>query len=491
MAVIRDNLCGLRHLCVIAAVAIGFVFSGGSPVEAQYPQQAPATDAHLLAPTDSSELIPAGEEEQVVEVRIVGNNTTKKEKILPHIRTRAGRAFLPELVEQDVRRLNSTGDFVDIKVSYQHRPTGRVVIFEVVERPTVQYVKYIGNLKIKRKLLAEDTKIKVGDSLDPYRAEEARSSLERFYQDHGFGIARVTIVEGNKTGDLGVVFLINEGPKQKIRSTSFIGNTVASGSRLKTQIKAKHGAFWVFGGEFDRKLIEEDRNILTSYYRDLGFFRAKIGTPEITFSKSREWVDITWIINEGPRYTVRSVSVRGNTKIPTEKLTAKFKLAVGKFFNKNELDRDINSIEEEYGSVGYIFADIRAEPRFLEEPGQLDLVYEVTEGDQYRVGRIAPQISGENPHTKITTVLNRISLQPGDIVDIRELRDSKRRLKACGLFEVSPQTGVVPDIVISDPSEAEYPEERKDRRIARSVERQPEQNGSFKGQSPDGYGGIR
>jgi outer membrane protein insertion porin family len=455
MAVIRDNLCGLRHLCVIGVVAIGLALTGGLPADAQYSKENPYSDR----------------EEQVVEVQIIGNTTTKKERIMPHIRTRAGRAFNPELVEQDVRRLNHTGNFVDIRVSYQYVPAGRVVIFEVVERPTVQYVRYIGNRKIKRKLLAEEAGIKEGDSLDPYRAEEARGSLELFYQDHGFGIARVTVLEGNKVGDAGVVFLINEGPKQKIRSTSFIGNTVASDSRLRTQIKAKHGTLWIFGGEFDRKLIEEDRNRLTAYYRGLGFFRAKIGTPEITFSKSREWASITWIINEGPRYTIRSVSVRGNKNIPVEKLIADLELDQGRFFNQNELDRDIRTIEEEYGSVGYIFADIRAEPRFLEEPGQLDLVYEVNEGAQYRVGRITPQITGENPHTKVSTVLNRISLQPGDIIDTRKLRDSERRLKACGLYEFSPQTGVVPNIVIGDPSEAEYPEDRKDRRMARPVER--------------------
>ncbi len=280
-------------------------------------------------------------------------------------------------------------------------------------------------------------------------------------------MARVTIIEGNKAGDRGVVFLINEGPKQRIFNTNFIGNTVASEARLRTQIKAKHGFFWVFGGEYDRKLVEEDRNRLTAYYHGLGYFQAKIGTPEITFSKSREWVSITYVINEGPRYTIRSVSVVGNKKIPTEKLMADLKLGPGDFFNRAKLNRDVAEIEEEYGSIGYIFSKIRAEPRFREKPGELDLVYDITEGQQYRVGRINVQISGDNPHTKITTVLNRISLQPGDLVDIRKIRESKRRLKASRLFEVSPQTGVVPDIVIGDPAEAEYPEERNTPQIAR------------------------
>ena len=91
--------------------------------------------------------------------------------------------------------------------------------------------------------------------------------------------------------------------------------------------------------------------------------------------------------------------------------------------------------------AGYVFANIKPENRFLDKPGQLDLVYNMTEGDRYRVGRISIEIKGERAHTRLTTVLNRLSLAPGDVVDIRKLRESERRLKACGLFVTDPKKG--------------------------------------------------
>ena len=97
MAVIRDNLYGLRHLCVIAAVAIGFVLSVGLPADAQHSKKDPYSDRELgtadafletasdavdavlrardaapdtnyypFVPAEGVKLIPAGEEEQVV-----------------------------------------------------------------------------------------------------------------------------------------------------------------------------------------------------------------------------------------------------------------------------------------------------------------------------------------------------------------------------------------------------------------------------------------
>ena len=194
--------------------------------------------------------------------------------MLQHIRTRADRPFRMDVIEHDVRELNKTGLFVDIRTSYQEVPGGRVVIFEVVERPTLRYVKYVGWQKIKEKTLAKESGLKAGDAADPYAVEEARRTLEEYYHEKGFGLARVTIKEGNKPGDRGAIFVIHEGPKQKMAWTGFVGNTIANDDRLRTQIQSKQGIFWVFKGEFNRKEIEEDKNRLTAYYRGLGFFRA-------------------------------------------------------------------------------------------------------------------------------------------------------------------------------------------------------------------------
>ena len=78
---------------------------------------------------------------------------------------------------------------------------------------------------------------------------------------------------------------------------------------------------------------------------------------------------------------------------------------------------------------------------FLEEPGQVDLVYHIDEGQKWRVGRIFVHIGGDNPHTRIQTVLNRVTICPGQIMDIRELKASERRLLASSVFHVDPATG--------------------------------------------------
>ena len=63
------------------------------------------------------------------------------------------------------------------------------MIFQVVERPMLRYVKYVGNEKITTRTLRKKAEIDVGDSMDPYVVEEARRRIESYYHEKGYDAA--------------------------------------------------------------------------------------------------------------------------------------------------------------------------------------------------------------------------------------------------------------------------------------------------------------
>lgn len=386
----------------------------------------------------------------VVDVIIRGNETVPESEIIALLRTRKDRYFDPEILQADVRRLITHRKFRDVRTYTDPVPGGIVVTFEVFEVPMIRYLKFLGNRAFSDKRLLQQCGLKVGDPLNHFAVQEGRRKLEEYYHSKGFSRAQVSVFEGDQPSDRGVIYLISEGFIERVWETRFVGNTFVSDARLKALIKSKPGWFWVIRGVVDRRQIDEDVERLTTYYRNFGFFAARVGR-ELQFDESGKWLTLTFVIDEGPRYVLRNVTVTGNQKYTTDSLMAQLQLRSGDYFDLNKMNADLNALRDAYGSVGHIFAEIEAEPRFLETPGQLDLVYHVVEGEQFRVGPIQVHITGEYPHTRRNVVLNRLSLYPGDIIDVREVRDSERRLKASQLFENNPAVGQTPRIVIRPP----------------------------------------
>jgi len=464
-------------------------FTAASPAAVQYRTQSPgippiegpvppagALDGSSAVPP---EVLPSpGQPETlgpVLDVRITGNKKVRELEIRRHIQTRKDRNYDPQLVQEDLRRLYGTNKFHNVRVHKDVTPQGIIITFEVLERAIIDDVLFIGNRFVSDKKLLKESGLTKGDALNIYTVQEARRKVEEYYHSKGHSRTRVTVAEGDKPTDRRVVLRIDEGPVERIWKVCFIGNDpeLATDARLKTQVKSKPGFLkYLFRGRIDHDMIAEDIEHLTEYYRGLGYFRARV-SREIEYDASGQWATLNFVIDEGPRYRIRTRSLVGNKKFQTAELEGLLKVQEGDYFNLEKMQRDENALRELYGGHGHIFADIKASPRYLDEPAQLDLVYQIEEGGLFRVGEINIKVAGEYPHTRRSVVLNRLSFQPGEIIDIREVRNSERRLKASQLFITNPAEGEPPRIVIRPPDLAE---------AAAIAEKQ----GGYRGQSPDG-----
>ncbi len=383
-------------------------------------------------------------------IEIIGNERIPDERIAAMLHTREGRFYDPDTIQRDVRTLIASGMFQDVRTYKRDVGDGKSITFEVVERPTITYVRFIGNERISDKKLHKEVGLKPGDPLNGFTVEESRRRLHQFYVTRGFADAHVEILEGQEAGQRGVAFQIHEGGVQRIYKVAFVGNTIASNARLKTQITSKPGILWMIGGKVKQDAIDQDIDRLTAYYRSLGYFRARVGR-KIEYNADRDWITLTFVIDEGDRYRIREIRTEGNAKISTQAMLGAVESKAGEFFNLGRMMRDVRLVRDHYGTNGYIFADVQAEPEFQEEPGQIDIVFKIDEGEQYRVGRVLVNIEGDNPHTRQSVVLNHLSIRPGDLIDITQLRSSERRLQNSKLFMHDPASGVTPKIVVRPP----------------------------------------
>ncbi len=423
----------------------------GDPVgSAQNPlQQA------LLKPTVQDDESPArNSSDLVADVRIVGNKTVPTHHILRNIRTRKGRYFDPDLLQQDIDSLWKIKEFRRINGPFIDRTSeGIVVTIEVTERKIIKSLRFVGNRAFTDRQLKKQVDLAEGQPLDVQQIRMARQQLEDYYHQQGYPLTQVELVAGDATDDEAVAFLINEDSKERVFAVEFEGNHFVSAARLRSFVKAKPSLGNTLKGfAVDRNQIEQDVLQLTLYYRSFGFFNARIGR-EIIDDPDSNWIRIRYVIDEGPRYRVRNVSFIGNRQYSAEQLLSALKLKTDQGdspeFNAASMNTDLNSLRDLYGSEGFVFANVELETRFLDEPGMLDLVYKIDEGKQYRVGQIHVRIDGEPGITKRAVALNPLTLQPGDVIDIRKIRNSERHLNALQVFaDGSPGTGQRPRIVV-------------------------------------------
>lgn len=390
----------------------------------------------------------------VTAIEITGNVAVSQHKILSHMQTRADRNFDEKQLQADLHELYRTELFRKITPTIRDVDGGVVVRLEVLEQPTITEVIFHGNQRIDDRMLKKHCGIEVGDPINPFSVDMARQRLVDLYIEKGFNHAAITVREGNKASDRRVYFEISEGQLERISSVGFEGNVIFSDEVLKTKIKtrdSRRGLTRYLFNVANLNTIREDADRLTTYYRSLGYFQARIDY-RMDYNTTGDLADVKFVVDEGPQFFVRNISVIGNRFFSSDQLLGAMTLKSGEAFNLGKMSRDQKMLRNEfYGRKGFVFVDIQPEPRFLEEPGQLDLVYKITEGDVYRAGEIHVHIEGDSSHTQHNVVTNMIGLRPGAIIDLRELEDSERRLRFSQIFETNPSQGQEPTIEVRNP----------------------------------------
>ncbi|MFM8804013.1 MAG: POTRA domain-containing protein, partial [Planctomycetia bacterium] len=132
-------------------VVLACAWLSTAAAQGQYPPApggvSPLPPAAATPPAAPAAATAVDEANRIVEVRIEGNHATDVSK-LPKLVTRAGQIFDAQAIEEDVRTLHRCRKFVDIHPKYVRVKEGVVVVFQVVERPMLRYVKYVGNQRV-------------------------------------------------------------------------------------------------------------------------------------------------------------------------------------------------------------------------------------------------------------------------------------------------------------------------------------------------------
>jgi outer membrane protein assembly complex protein YaeT len=394
---------------------------------------------------------PSGPARAIVsEVVVQGNRALTGDQVRGMMKTRAGREFVPEVLQEDVRTLFATRQFGNVWADKQEDGPGKVkVLVYVRDLPTsVDKVSYVGNRHLSADELDAVANIRKGTPLNPTANKVACQRIVAKYNEDGRPFASCTLLKGADPGDSEVVFSITEGPKVRVRDISFTGNKFVSGGVLKTHINSSSKFLGLpIGGTYNGGMVEYDVNELIKYYRAFGFHQVRVAR-ELQYSADGKEVSIVFHIHEGTRFKVKdNPAVIGVKTVPHDVLEAACKMKGGEFYDQAKIDDDTKRIKDHLGYHGHD-ASVSAIPVFSRDnPDVVTVNYEVTELPPARVGQIF--IIG-NDRTRQNVILRQLPLYPGQILTYPDLAVAERNLTRLGIFKNSPDGAVRPKVTLMD-----------------------------------------
>ncbi len=376
-----------------------------------------------------------------LDIRYRGAKTVDEARIRNLMATKAGANYRAETLDNDIKSLYESGLVDDVRFLAEPQGAGVKVIADILTRPALVGVGFVGNTIFSDQKLAKETKLKSGGAMSDAEILEARRNLEKYYQGYGYPDVIVThrTQPTAQEGASDLIFIIDEGTKNEVRKIRFEGNTVFTTPELKKEMKTKEKGWFSWltkSGRFESGKLDEDLDAVLDYYRSNGYLRAS--SPGIRRDPVGDGrVDLVIPISEGEKFTVAGVSFGRMTVFKDEELYPSMTLNGGDPYSSKKMRDDIKTIRSFYGSRGY--ADAVVSPDIKDAgPNRVTVKYQITEGSRFRVGKV--NIQG-NTKTQDKVIRREVPLKPGDWFNTVELETTKARLENLQYFSEVEASG--------------------------------------------------
>jgi len=367
--------------------------------------------------------------ETIADLEVEGNRRVDASLIMSVSQLGKGDFVTQDLFSTAIKRVYALGLFKDVSVDTQTVAGNLVVKIRVDENPVLDELSFEGNREIKEKDLRETVEIREGDIVSQLKAFNAVQRLKGLYNEKGFLLTEITprLEEDGEKAKL--LFLIEEGKKQKIREIRVEGCRAFSSSRLEKLMKNREKT-WYRKAEFKPDYLKEDIQAIQDFYYTQGYIEVNVMEPEIIYHDDEEWVTIVITVEEGMRYHIGNMQFAGNTFFQIDLLENQVMVSRGAVYNREKIDATLEKLYALYYDEGYIYAQIV--PDEVARQDTIDVEFRIVEGNPAEIRKV--EIEG-NDQTLEKVIRREIVLYPGDIFKRSKVIRSQQEIFNLGYFK--------------------------------------------------------
>jgi len=207
---------------------------------------------------------------------------------------------------------------------------------------------------------------------------------------------------------------------------------------LESQESNILGFIPIFGyghGVTSDRLLEQDRQTIQSFLRELGYRDATVRVNRGATPTGSELI-ITFVVDEGPPTVVTDVAVLGNKEIPTATLEGLVDNLVGRNYSRARVRNAQRRLAEYYANAGYFDARITTSETFGDDQRtdqkSVKIGFSVeNENKKVVINRVL--ITG-NENTKYSAIEKAVVLRSGEFLKRTDIYQSEENLYSSDAF---------------------------------------------------------
>ncbi|MGE0173503.1 MAG: outer membrane protein assembly factor BamA [Oligoflexales bacterium] len=412
-----------------------------APEDSKAVKQTPkASNTVKPTPEDAPAVKQTAEDSQTVkQITVEGNRKVESDAVLTTIKTRTEDPLDPKKIREDIKALHELGYFSDIKVFSEPADGGVRLIYAVKEKPAIVEIQFNGLHELTEEDVKEKLETKLFTIVNEHQINNDLQVIERQYLEKGFFLASASYKLEPKDGNENEVILhynIEEGGKVQVAELDIVGNEYFTDADLIDKFASKpvtrSSTFQTPGSLYNDELVKRDLEVLAYLYKDQGFAEVKVAKPVEVMDSDREFVRITFEVEEGIQYNVGTIDITGDLLFDKKELLESLKLKPGALFRYSFFSKDVETLFNKYADKGYAFTDVNPIPTFDREKKLVNLNFNITKGEKVYFGEIT--IVG-NTKTRDNVIRREIEIADSELFNQTNLTKSKSNVERLGFFE--------------------------------------------------------
>ena len=333
-----------------------------------------------------------------------------------------------------IKNLYKTSFFKDISINFERN----ILYIDVLENPLIQSLVFKG---IKKKsLIGQIQKIiiqKEKSSFVENKIKEDENRIINSLRFNGYYFSEVTTsVKRNNNNTVDIIYDIYLGKKALIKNIKFIGNKIFKDNKLRKVIVSEESKFWKFISSkknVDIQRIKLDENLLKSFYKNNGYYNAKINSSFAQIIEGENF-EVVFNIDAGEKHYFNKLEL--NVPIDYNKndfsdLQVLLKDLETKSYSLNRIEKILDEIDIIAINNNYDFISASYNEKIIQN-NKINISFDLKDYKKYYIDKI--NIAG-NAITSERVLRNSLLADEGDPFNELLVNKSINNIKALRIFK--------------------------------------------------------